>query len=104
MPAHLHAPNSGGGSWAVSPGVRLWHCIKSTLVAAQDPNARDRHGNVVVVAVGAHYRPQAITREDLMLHIVNVRSCAYHLMPLYPGDVQSSPCHASWALHLLLQV
>ena len=43
------------------------------MAALQDPDARDRHGNVVVVAVGAHYRPQAITREDLMLHIVNVR-------------------------------
>ena len=27
----------------------------------------------MVVAVGAHYRSQAVTREDMMLHIVSVR-------------------------------
>ena len=40
----------------------------------QDPDARDRDGDAVVVAVGAHYRSQAITKEDLLLHVVNVSS------------------------------
>ncbi|CAL8472260.1 g11802 [Coccomyxa elongata] len=35
-----------------------------------DVDARDRDGDRVVVAVGAHYRSAAVTREDLLLHIV----------------------------------
>ena len=42
--------------------------------AGQDADARDRDGDPVVVAVGAHYRGAAVTREDLLLHIVKVRS------------------------------
>ena len=40
----------------------------------QDPDARDRDGDPVVVAIGAHYRSQALTKEDLLLHVVNVSS------------------------------
>jgi hypothetical protein len=47
--------------------------IVRTGVAFQDADARDRDGDPVVVAVGAHYRSQAITKEDLLLHVVNVR-------------------------------
>ncbi|CAL5220902.1 g2996 [Coccomyxa viridis] len=36
-----------------------------------DPDARDRDGDPVVVAIGAHYRSQALTKEDLLLHVVN---------------------------------
>ena len=42
-------------------------------MAFQDADTRDRDGDPVVVAVGAHYRSQAITKEDLLLHVVNVR-------------------------------
>lgn len=35
-------------------------------------DARDRDGDPVVVAVGGHYRSAAVTREDLLLHIVKV--------------------------------
>ena len=45
----------------------------------QDPDARDRDGDPVVVAVGAHHRSQAITKEDLLLHVVNVSFAAGHL-------------------------
>ena len=38
----------------------------------QDADAQDRDGDPVVVAVGAHYRSQALTKEDLLLHVVNV--------------------------------
>ena len=44
----------------------------------QDSDARDRDGDPVVVAVGAHYRSQAITKEDFLLHVVNVRLLAQH--------------------------
>lgn len=47
--------------------------VVRTGVAFQDADARDREGDPVVVAVGAHYRSQAITKEDLLLHVVNVR-------------------------------
>ncbi|KAK9905492.1 hypothetical protein WJX75_000893 [Coccomyxa subellipsoidea] len=35
-----------------------------------DADAQDRDGDPVVVAVGAHYRSAAVTREDLLLHVV----------------------------------
>ncbi len=44
----------------------------------QDPDARDRDGDPVVVAIGAHYRSQALTKEDLLLHVVNVSSTSAH--------------------------
>lgn len=47
-------------------------------MAFQDADARDRDGDPVVVAVGAHYRSQAITKEDLLLHVVNVSPRRHH--------------------------
>ena len=61
-------------------------CMRSLLLAGftgrhgvQDPDARDRDGDPVVVAVGGHYRSQAVTKEDLLLHVVNVSFTAGHL-------------------------
>lgn len=43
------------------------------MVGAQDGEAEGPDGAVVVVAVGAHYRPNAATREEILLHAVAVR-------------------------------
>ena len=51
----------------------------------QDADARDRDGDLVVVAVGAHYRSQALTKEDLLLHVVNVSP----LQECRPSPVQN---------------
>lgn len=42
---------------------------------AQDAEAEGPDGAVVVVAVGAHYRPSAATREEVLLHAVAVLAC-----------------------------
>ena len=51
---------------------------------AQDERARDREGHAVVVAVGGHYRSAMVSREDLMLHIVNVRTAPAPLRTCTP--------------------
>lgn len=46
----------------------------------QDSEARDSGGHAVVVVVGAHYRSVALSKEDLLLHVVKVRM---HLLSLH---------------------
>ena len=69
------------------------------LMAVQDAEAEGPDGAVVVVAVGAHYRPNAATREEILLHAVAVRCLSSR------GAACSSTCRTGcilWPLELTL--
>lgn len=61
---------------------------------AQDAEAEGPDGAVVIVAVGAHYRPNAATREEILLHAVAVRclSCRRNIfLPVLWGGMHPWP-------------